>query len=443
MELHKRIESLSVIKRQLLFKKMNEIHSTKTSSIDGPKNLIAYIKYSDKDKAKNNTIKHFLETKIPNYMIPSSFYQLEEIPKLPNGKLDRGTLQKSNFTHTEKLSETLISETKNNIENELVKIWEETLNIAPISTNDNFFDIGGDSILSIQVISKARRKGIMLSPNQLFEKQTISGLSQLIIAAEKEKEEWDFMAVLRDGGNKKPLFCIHSGGGHVFFYGLLKKYLKIGRPIYAVQPKGLYDSHKLHKSVKDMSKEYLKAIRQIQPKGPYNILVYCFSTSVGNEMAIQLGKIGEEINIIVMDTMASPWSATDSDSMKTRIRSFLKRFFMNPFKAIKTFFSERVYLLEAFFVKFSNNVEKKQLEALKANLRRISVDYEWKAHNGKVSLIITDKPDARFNEHIINSWGKFAKGGVTTYKSKGHHTTLFEEPDIQYVSKSIDQCLID
>ena len=405
--------------------------------------MIAYIKYADKEKATTNKLKPFLEAKIPNYMIPSSIHPLAEIPKLPNGKLDKSKLRKNDFVHTEKSSRTIISKPKNSIESELVKIWEETLNIAPIGTNDNFFDIGGNSILSIQVISKARRKNIMLSPNQLFEKQTISGLSQLILAAEKEKKEWDFMAVLRDEGEKKPLFCIHSGGGHVFFYGLLKKYLKIGRPIYAVQPKGLYNSGELHKSVKEMSREYLNAIREIQPKGPYNILVYCFSTSVGNEMAIQLEEMGEKINIVVMDTMASPWNATDADSMKTRVRSFLKRLLKNPFKAIKTFFTERVYLLESFLAKFSDNPEKKQLEALKSNLRKISVNYDWKAHNGKVSLIITDKPDSRFNEHIIKSWKRFAKGGVSTYNSKGHHATLFEEPDIKYVSKSIDQCLID
>ncbi|PWH82543.1 hypothetical protein DIS18_09865 [Algibacter marinivivus] len=404
------------------------------------KRLVAYIKPAN--TFNEEVLKSALKKELPDYMIPSSFILIDEMPLLPNGKIDRSLLNKT-IPESTVLDSENIEKPKNEIEEKLLKIWEETLNISPISTNDNFFEIGGDSIMSIQIISKARKNGVMLSPNQLFEHQTISGLSKLLIDAKKQKDEWSFMAKIRSEGNKKPLFCIHSGGGHVFFYGLLKKYLKADRPIYAVQPVGLYGSEDMHKSIEEMTSEYLKAIRKIQPKGPYNILVYCFSTSVGNEMAIQLDKIGEEINIIVADTMASPWNATDSDSLKTRVFSFLKRFLMNPFKAINTFLKDRVYLLKAIKGKYFGKSKEKQLEELKANLRKISVDYTWKKNKGNVSLLLTEKPDENFNKFIVKSWKKYAKGGITIYPTKGNHPTLFEEPDVQFVSEQIDKCIID
>jgi hypothetical protein len=160
-------------------------------------------------------------------------------------------------------------------------------------------------------------------------------------------------------------------------------------------------------------------------------------------MAIQLAKTGEEINIIVADTMASPWNATDRDSLKTRISSFIKRFLMNPYKASKTFLKDRMYLLKAVKGKYFGKLKEKQLEELKANLRKVSVNYTWKENNGKVSLLLTEKPDKNFNNHIIKSWKKYAKGGVKIYPTLGNHPTLFEEPDIKFVSEQIDKCIID
>ena len=60
-----------------------------------------------------------------------------------------------------------------------------------------------------------------------------------------------------------------------------------------------------------------------------------------------------------------------------------------------------------------------------------------------MSLLLTDKPDKNFNKFIIKSWEKYAKGGVKIYPTKGNHTTLFEEPDIEFVSEQIDKCITD
>ncbi len=440
-ELHNRIENLSEVGKKLFLLKLEQslkghiAEDLNTSS----KRLVAYVRVTN--KFEEASLKSVLKEKLPDFMIPGSIIAVDEFPTLPNGKVDKKALSylKKKIAEVPVRSVSGLSET----EIKLKGIWEEVLNYAPISVDDNFFEIGGDSILSIQVIAKARKIGAMISPNQLFEYQTITALAKSIEEKANIDEKWEYVAAIRKGGTKKPLFCIHSGGGHVFFYGLLKDYLESDRPIYAIQPSGLYRNEKMHKSVEEMTADYLSAIREIQPNGPYNILVYCFSTSVGNEMAKLLEKEGEEINIIVMDTMASPWNAIDNDALKVRLLSFLKRLLMSPVKSIKMFLSDRKYMLDAIFVKFFGREEQKELERLKANLRKISVDYTWEKHQGKVSLILTDKPDSKFQDYIVESWKKYAQGGVKIYPTKGNHATLFKEPDIQYVAKKIDSCIVD
>ena len=287
-----KIEQLSDNERKLLVIKIKDFikKEANRSNSDKQKKLVAYLEVDN--PLDTDSLKVHLKNKLPDYMIPFSFLEVEKIPLLPNGKVDKKELLKIKFNDVKKETNQInIVKPTTEIEEKLVKIWEEVLDFAPISIKDNFFEIGGDSLLSIQIISKARKAGIELKANQIFENQTILGLSKRLTEAKKQKETWNFMAKIRNEGSKKPLFCIHSGGGHVFIYGLLKKYLKEDRPIYAVQPFGLYESKEMHQSVEEMTSEYLKAIRDIQPNGPYNILVYCFSASVGNEMAIQLDKI--------------------------------------------------------------------------------------------------------------------------------------------------------
>jgi amino acid adenylation domain-containing protein/non-ribosomal peptide synthase protein (TIGR01720 family) len=141
------------------------------------KRLIAYLKPND--SFDENQVKLQLKEELPDYMIPSSFVLIDEIPLLPNGKIDKKSLSLIEVISKPKDGNP-IEKPKNDIEQKLLEIWKNILNINELSTNDNFFEIGGDSILSIQIIAKARKLGVSIAPNQLFEHQTISELAMFI-----------------------------------------------------------------------------------------------------------------------------------------------------------------------------------------------------------------------------------------------------------------------
>ncbi|WP_034045167.1 non-ribosomal peptide synthetase [Wocania ichthyoenteri] len=142
-----------------------------------PKQLIAYVKPDG--LFDENQLKLQLKEALPDYMIPSNFVLIEEIPLLPNGKIDKKSLSSIKVISKAKDTNQIIKP-NNDIEQKLLDIWEDILNIKSLSITDNFFEIGGDSILSIQIIAKARKSGLVIAPNLLFEHQTISELAMFV-----------------------------------------------------------------------------------------------------------------------------------------------------------------------------------------------------------------------------------------------------------------------
>lgn len=444
--LENRLHQLSKEDHQLIVLRLKELiaQTSDTDSSEKPKRLVAYVEAEN--SLDSSKIDAFLKKRLPDYMVPSSIHVIPKIPLLPNGKVDRQQLKPVEKTET--LNKSTSSKDENSlsqVETQLTKIWEDVLNFYPVRPNDNFFEIGGDSLLSIQIIAKARKLGLQLTANQLFENPTISDLGKKLAAKKikAEKETYDFLVPLREGGSKKPLFCIHSGGGHVVFYNLLAKYMTSDRPIYALEPTGLYGEGTMHSNVKDMTADYMKAIRSVQSEGPYNILVYCFSVTVGNEMAIEFTKLGFRANIIVIDTMASPWHLNTGIRLKARLKSFVIRFSKNPLNSIKHYFEDRLWRIKPVLVKYFGNDDTRDLEHLQENLRRICLAYEFKPHDGDISLILTEKPHHSLQKVIIDSWKEITNGDFRLFYTKGNHRTLFTEPDIQFVSKKIEESIVD
>lgn len=148
---------------------------------DDKHRLAAYLILKGNNEASFDTtqdledIKSSLAKVLPEYMLPSSYIVMTAFPVLPNGKIDKKALPAPVFRTNEKKYQAA----KSDIEKTLVLIWADLLNIEPskIGVDDNFFSLGGDSILSIQLVSKARQTGIILSIKDIFEFQSIRQLA--------------------------------------------------------------------------------------------------------------------------------------------------------------------------------------------------------------------------------------------------------------------------
>ncbi|MCC5621223.1 non-ribosomal peptide synthetase [Nostoc sp. CHAB 5715] len=153
--------------------------------------IVAYIVPKKEQTLEITGLRSFLESKLPSYMVPAAFVKLEALPLTPNGKVDRKALPLPDKICPE-LEDNFV-EPQTTVEKQLAAIWAEVLGIENIGVNDNFFRLGGDSILSLQVIFKANQVGFNLTSKQLFQHQTIAQLAA--IAGTTRKIQAEQMAV--------------------------------------------------------------------------------------------------------------------------------------------------------------------------------------------------------------------------------------------------------
>jgi aryl carrier-like protein len=138
-----------------------------------PKRLVAYV-VSGEARPESSELRTFLGALLPEYMVPSVFVQLERFPLLPNGKIDRRALPAPLSSVS---AEKAVILPRTALEQSLATIWAAVLRREAVGVEENFFEIGGDSILGIQVVTRARQAGLRITPRQIFQHQTIAELA--------------------------------------------------------------------------------------------------------------------------------------------------------------------------------------------------------------------------------------------------------------------------
>jgi amino acid adenylation domain-containing protein len=397
-------------------------------------------------KGDISDLKNWLKTKLPDYMIPARFVVLEEFPRLPNGKINLNALPQP----TESIQPTENFEApKTETEKILAQIWESILNINPIGIHDNFFGLGGDSILSIRVIAQAMKKEIKLAANHLFEYQTIAELANFLDKKAKngnvKTADTGFSSVvgLSTGGSKKPLFCVHSGGAHVFFYHNLAKHLGNTQPVYALQPKGLDGANDFHRSIENMAEYYISEMKKVQPEGPYSLLGTCFSNAVVLEMTHQLKAEGEEVAMLtIVDSGPAHLSSAKIRGEKQTTKRLANMVQKGNWKGIQKKLKHRAIRIKQKLVAPLQNDQERHLQQTINSLNNLYKFYNWKPFDGKVHFIrsseFAQRPDKEFH---LRQWQKLAKKGVDVHVVEGHHLTLFDEPEVQGLANHLKEAL--
>lgn len=143
----------------------------------GDKRLVAYVITRNHTKVTTGELRAFLKGRLPEYMTPSAFVLLDALPLTANGKVDRRALPVPD--HSRPDGDNAFVAPRNHVEEVLANIWAGVLSVDRVGVYDNFFDLGGDSILSIQIIARANQAGLGLTPRQLFQHQTVSELAKV------------------------------------------------------------------------------------------------------------------------------------------------------------------------------------------------------------------------------------------------------------------------
>jgi thioesterase domain-containing protein/aryl carrier-like protein len=227
-------------------------------------------------------------------MVPSAIRVLPAWPLTPNGKIDRRAL----LAPVAKYEDYRPPRTPE--EQVLCGIFGEVLSLERVGVDDNFFAMGGHSLLAARLISRIRATvGIDLQLRNLFEAPTVAGLAKAL-GVGTHQNSLDIMLRIRPNGSLPALFCFHPAGGLSWCYTAFQQYLGDDYPIYALQARGLRKPEMLPQSVEEMSIDYLEQIRKIQPVGPYHLLGWSFGGLVAYSTATLLHSEGDQVTLLTL-----------------------------------------------------------------------------------------------------------------------------------------------
>ena len=268
----------------------------------GDKRLIAYYTTSLSDDSKDNALsvkqlRSHLLVSLPEYMVPAAYVRLESFPLTPNGKLDRKALPAADSNSYLFCG---YEAPQGEIETKLASVWAEVLKLKQVGRHDNFFDLGGHSLLTFKLINLLRRVDIHVSVTEIFKQPTIETLAA-IIRLQNTLALDDKAVLIKKGTTALPLFLAHDGAGSLLYAHLLAPYVNEEIPIYGL-PSMPAEQVQL-KTVEAMAARMIRMIRCVQPVGPYRLAGWCFGGMLTYEIATQLIGADQGVSFIgLLDT---------------------------------------------------------------------------------------------------------------------------------------------
>ncbi|HEY0455824.1 MAG TPA: HAD-IIIC family phosphatase, partial [Verrucomicrobiae bacterium] len=224
---------------------------------------------------------------------------------------------------------------RNETEQQLARIWQDLLHLDRIGIRDDFFALGGTSLLAVRLFSQIEKElGRSMPLVTLFQAPTIEQLAT-IIRRKKAPQGSSPVVPIQPRGNKPPLFLIHgAGGGLLWGYANLAANLPGDQPVYGLEPRR--SGVPQQRSVEELARRYWEAIRPIQPHGPYYLGGYCFGGFVAYEMARIAQSENEPVALLAL--IDSPAPNGSYDQVRWWDPKFLPRFLLNSTYWMKDFF---------------------------------------------------------------------------------------------------------
>jgi amino acid adenylation domain-containing protein len=422
----------------------------------GDRRLVAYV-VADPERTDAAALREHLRGTLPEYMVPDAFVVLRALPQTPTGKLDRKTLPAPEYGRAQAESALPAGSVEtgpaDEVEAELAAVWEDVLGVDGVGPADNFFALGGNSLLALRLFAQTnRRLGCDLPVSTLFTGATVRDMARAV--REQRRSSADAaspVVALQPAGTLPPLFCVHPAGRDVINYVELARHLGSERPVLGLRDLG----EDLSRPIPQIAAGHVQAVRAAQPRGPYHLAGWSFGGYVAYEMALQLERMGEEVAFVgLLDTM-SPVLARErqgSDDvhlvigMAADVAAQMGRPFhlrreelegLDPDEQVRRAV-EALHAHGAAPRDFDVAALREHCQVIR-DRRRSLLAYEPDLFAGTLTLfrasIVTDEYEAFFaprgdEERHTLGWCALAPGRVRVVRVPGAHVTLGSEPHV-------------
>lgn len=273
----------------------------------GDPRLAAYVTAREGQAVDIAELRHALASRLPAYMVPTVFTILGEFPLTPNRKVDRRALPAPDSYAN---SQGAYAPPRTEMESVVAGIWQDLLGIKRVNITDNFFEVGGHSLLVARLQRRLRERfGREIALMKLLERPTVAAIADLLAqpdgAASSEDPGWNCLVPVQPRGTRPPLFIVVGYGAHVLdetmmILSRMAAHVDGDQPVYGLRPRWVHGRGGAYLSIEEMARECIAELRTVQPAGPYLIGGYCFAGSVAIEIAQQLLREGEEVGLLAL-----------------------------------------------------------------------------------------------------------------------------------------------
>ncbi len=406
---------------------------------NGQKQLIGYVVTKESSVASID-VKRFLQQQLPDYAIPSTVVSMEAFPLTVNGKINYAKLPEPTLDTSIKSTEP-----QSAFEAQLLAIWEKVLGITGIGRTDNFFDIGGNSLMALQLLANIEKAiGKRIPATVLFESQTVESLA---VALGCTLDETSGQAVpLQRGGSKPPVFIIPGVNGNVIGYEKLAQALGADRPVYGIRSSGLDGEAPPLNRIDAIATQFVEEIRRIQSKGPYRIVGFCMGGIVAYEVAQKLVSAGERVDHLGMIDTWPPMTiptklATNQFGQKLifvgqGVRRHLQTLLKQPQGQRLRYLKQKISIVSEMVAQ--RDVYRGEHAVLYSDLvmranQHAAANHVPAPYPGDVDLfLVNDRPMDAYKDDPRLSWQKLVQGTCTLVSVDGTDSgSLLRPPFVQ------------
>lgn len=334
----------------------------------------------------------------------------------------------------------------------LAELWKEILKVPEVGVHDNFFDLGGHSLLVAQLVARLKVEfGVTIDLSLLIVAPTIELLAKRL--RQSPHRNRSHVVVVREGARRTPLFCIHGGGGHLLDYRDMIDALPQDVPVYGLASEV---DDPVPESVEELAAQYLREIQEVQATGPYQICGLSFGGLLAFEVSRQLVEKGEQVGLVALFDTGN-WA------------------YYRNLPAEKAAQFRRVYMIDRLG-KYGQNILHGRFHELGADIRQFVVSrwnaavwkigrrvcrifnldvprfvrsnlvmfsaigkvYVPQSYSGKLVLFRAEGRSAEYGEDLTLGWTGIARDGVEVLQVPGGHLSIMRQP---YVARLVQRLI--
>jgi amino acid adenylation domain-containing protein len=415
----------------------------------GEKILVGYFVPSRDTQSSVDAVRRHLQHLLPDYMVPAHLVTLSELPRTPNGKMDRNALPALGDIAPNIVSNQVpapVEELRDGVEAKLIAIWEKVLGVRPVQRTDNFFDLGGHSSLAAKMLARIEKEfRKQLPPATLFHAPTVAKLATLIRHSDW-KAAWSSLVPIRPGRTKPPFYFVPAIGGNVLNFASFAGHFDPDQPVYGLEARGLHGKNIPDMSIHQMAADYVQEIRSLQPEGPYCIGGFSAGGVIVFEMAQLLRAAGQQVAILAL--VDSPIGNRNQSGVAASKERFTRTAFniRHVFHTGLLWFAGnklKNWRLRAHFRTIKNAL------GFKPSVRTFDVEeafllalrnYVPQTYDGDATLFRA-KDELSSHADPTLGWGKLIKGRLEIIEISGDHDTILHEPHIGMLARVLNSYL--